>query len=33
VARHLERERAEAGDAIDWIRERSALKSAPRAED
>ena len=26
VARFLEQERAEAGDAIDWIRERSALK-------
>jgi len=31
VARHLERERAEAGDAIDWIRERSALKAGTRA--
>jgi hypothetical protein len=30
VARFLERERAEAGDAIEWIRERSALKADPR---
>ena len=33
VARHLERERAEAGDAIDWIRERSALKAGTRTGD
>ncbi len=29
VARHLEAERAEAHQAIDWLRERSALKAGP----
>jgi len=32
VARYLDEERAQTGDAIEWLRERSALKPAATEE-